>query len=260
MPSAALSTVLQSLLLLGSAVMAVRLVTTGLYKKYPYFFAYFVFRIPNSIWPLLTDFRSDNYFYAYMFTLPLTVVFYVLLVMELYRLVLADYKGLQSAGRWAMYASLGGALVISVLTLIPKITPTMAQRSKVIGLVVVSERGVYTALAMFIILLLALLSRYPIQVRRNVRVHAVIYSIFFFSGGMVMLTRAVLGLKAIGIVNPLSILINLACVLSWLLLLKPAGEAVAERKAVASNHELRLMLQLEGLNAALLRVSRQKIG
>lgn len=260
MISAALTTFLQGLLLVGSAFMAVKLVTTGLYKKYPIFFTYFVFRVPNSLWPLLTDFRSDTYFYAYMSTLPITVVLYVLLVMELYRLVLADYKGLQSAGRWAMYASLIGALVISLLTLIPKITPTMAQRSKAIGLVVVSERGVYTALAVFIILLLALLSRYPIQLRRNARVHAVIYSIFFFNGGMVMLSRSALGLKAMTIVNLLSIVINLACVFSWLILLNPAGEAVAERTVASNSHEQRLMLQLEGLNAALLRVSRPKIG
>ena len=260
MTSAALTTFLQGLLLVGSAFMAVKLVTTGLYKKYPFFFAYFVFRVPNSLWPLLTDFRSDTYFYAYMFTLPITVVFYVLLVMELYRLVLADYKGLQSAGRWAMYASLAGALVISVLTLIPKITPTMAQRSKAVGLVAFSERGVYTALALFIILLLAILSRYPIQLRRNVRVHAVIYSIFFLSGGVVMLIRAVLGLKDVTMVNLLSTVINLACVFSWLILLKPAGEAVAQRTVASNSHEERLMLQLEGLNAALLRVSRTKMG
>ena len=237
MTSAALSTFLQALLLLGSAAVAVKLITSGLYKKYPVFFVYFVFRIPNSLWPLFLDLRSDAYFYTYIFTLPVTVVFYILLVMELYRLVLEQYRGLQTAGRWAMYASVVGAVAISVLTLIPKIKPSMAQRSNALGFVVVSERGVYTALAIFIVLLLALLSRYPIKLRRNVRVHAVAYSIFFLNGGLVTLARAVLGLKELGTVNAVNIALNLACVFSWLILLTPAGETLAERKPVASEHE-----------------------
>jgi hypothetical protein len=260
MPSAALYTLLQCLLLLGSAATAVKLFTTGLYKKYPFLFAYFVFRVPNGIWPLVLDLRSDLYFYAYIGTLPIVLSFYVLLVMELYRLVLEPYKGLQSVGRWAMTVSLFGAVTISILTLIPQITPSMPQRSKMIRAVIFTERGVYTALEVFIILLLALLSRYPIQLRRNVRIHAVVYSIFLLWGGAVVLSRAVLGLKAAGTINLVNIAINLGCVFSWLVLLTPAGETLIERKAVASDHERRLLLQLEGLNTALLRVSRQKVG
>jgi hypothetical protein len=260
MPSAALYNFLQGLLVLGSAATAAKLFTSGLYKKYPFFFAYFVFRVPNGIWPLLFNLRSDAYFYAYMCTLPIVITFYVLLVLELYRLVLAPYKGLQSVGRWAMSASLVGAVTISILTLIPKFTPTMPQRSKMVGVVLFTERGVSTALALFIILLLALLSRYPIHLRRNVRIHAVIYSIFFLSGGAVLLSRAVLGLKAADAINMGNIVVNLGCVFSWLVLLSPAGEEIAARKPVASEHERRLMLQLEGLNTALLRVSRQKVG
>jgi len=208
MSSAALYSFLQSLLLLGSAAVAIKLFTTGLYKKYPFFFIYFVLRVPASIWPMVLDIRSDAYFYTYVCMLPINMAFYVLLVTELYRLVLGPYKGLQSVGRWAMTASLVGAVTISILTLIPKITPSMAQRSKMMGVVVVSERGVYTALAVFILLLLALLSRYPIQLPRNVRVHAIIYSIFFLSGGMVMLSRAVVGLKAAKTEDLVSIVIN----------------------------------------------------
>jgi len=136
----------------------------------PHLGAYFLFRIPNTLWPLVFDIRSDAYFYSYIFTLPAALVFYILLVMELYRLVLEQYKGLHSVGKWAMYASVAGAVTISILTLIPKITPSMPQKSTAIGLVMVSERGVYTALAVFIILLLLLLSFFPIQLRRNVRV------------------------------------------------------------------------------------------
>src|SRR4051794_11748623 len=103
MTSAALTSLLQGLLVLGSALTALKLFTTGLYRQYPVFFLYFIFRVPNSILPLVLDLHSAAYFYCYVITLPLVLFFYILLVRELYQLVLQDYKGLQTAGRWAMY-------------------------------------------------------------------------------------------------------------------------------------------------------------
>jgi len=261
MTSVALSSFLQSLLLLGSALTALKLYTTGLYKKYPVFFFYFVFRIPNNLSPLVLDFRSNTYFFVYLATLPIMLLFYVLMVRELYRLVLEDYRGLQTAGRWAMYISLVCAVAISIATVIPKIRPSMPQRSKVMGYVMVSERGTQTALALFILVLLFLLSRYPIRLSRNVRVHAVIYSVFFLSGTITILARTVLGLKSMDTWNLVSSAINLACVSAWLILLSPVGEKVGERKIGAKGeNERRLLLQLEGINAALLRISRSKAG
>src|SRR5690242_18301277 len=119
MTSAAFSSFVQVLLLLASALIVFRLYTSGLYKQHPYFFAYFLFRILNGLSTLVLDLRSDAYQYWFVTTLPIVLAFYILLVMELYRLVLAKYRGLQTAGRWAMYVSLIGSVAISILTLIP---------------------------------------------------------------------------------------------------------------------------------------------
>src|ERR1700754_2503563 len=121
MTSDALTSFLQGLIVLGSALTALKLFSTGLYKQYPIFFLYFVFRVPNSIAPLAFEVHSDSYFYSYVIALPIVLVFYILLVRELYQLVLQDYRGLQTAGRWTMYVSLVGSLAIAILTLLPQI-------------------------------------------------------------------------------------------------------------------------------------------
>jgi hypothetical protein len=261
MTSDALTWVLQGLLLLGSALTALKLFTTGLYKQYPIFFLYFVFRVPNSIWPLVLDLRSNSYFYCYVVTLPLVLLFYILLVRELYQLVLQDYKGLQTAGRWMMYASLVGSVAIAILTVLPKIQPSMPQRSKIMGFVLNSERMVDTALAVFIILLLALLSRYPIQLRRNVRVIALVYSVYFLSGTLNMTVRTILGMQSLGTLNVVITVVNMCSVYAWLFLLSPAGEKVAVAKqGVKAENERRLLMQLEDLNAALLRFRADRVG
>ena len=261
MTGAAFLSLLQVLLLVGSLLTTIKLYVTGLYKQYPIFFCYFITRTVNSVLPLLLDNRSPTYFWVYICMFPIVLAFYFLLVMELYRLVLRDYRGLQTVGRWAMYASAIGSAVISILSLIPTIKPSMPYRSQVVRYILAGERGINLALLVFIVLLLAILSRYPIRLRRNVRIHAIVYSIFFFSNSMEALARTLLGLKLGDTLNTVNLVVSLGSMLAWLILLSPAGEKVADRKPAADpEHERRLMTQLEGLNVALLRVSRQKVG
>src|SRR4051812_4089477 len=105
MTSAALLPILQAILLLGTLLMVLKLYRTGLFRRYPVFFAFFIFRIPNSIWPMLLERKSENYFYAWVCTEPICLAFYVLLVVELYKVVFERYRGLYSLGRWVMYVS-----------------------------------------------------------------------------------------------------------------------------------------------------------
>src|SRR5437763_1664075 len=96
----------QYLVLAGSALVAGKLFFSGLFRRYPVFFLYFLFRIPNSIWPLFLDLRSQAYYNLWRVTSVLALVLYVLAIAELYRLVFEWYRGLQTVGRWALYLSI----------------------------------------------------------------------------------------------------------------------------------------------------------
>jgi hypothetical protein len=256
--SSALASLLQAILVVGSALIAWKLYSTGLFRRYPVFFLYCIFRVPNSIWPLLLGTDSSLYQQIWMVTDPLVLGFYILMVVELFRLVLERYKGLSTLARWAMYISVLLAVTISLLSLIPRFTPAMNQRTKVMGYFLFTERGIDSALAIFIILILLFLSRYPIQLSRNARVHALIYSVFFLSNTLGLFLRMVFGLKASTNLNMVFTAISAASVLGWLLLLSPAGETIPEKKTrIRPDQEQRLLTQLDALNASLLRVSRR---
>src|SRR5205809_4691153 len=105
MTTAVLVPILQAILLLGSILMVLKLYRTGLHHRYPVFFAFFIFRIPNSIWPIFLPRDSDNYFYVWVCTFPIVLIFYVLMVVELYKAVFERYPGLDSLGRWVVYVS-----------------------------------------------------------------------------------------------------------------------------------------------------------
>src|SRR5437763_17009614 len=118
MTAATFGSILQFVVLAGSALTAVRLFTTGLYRHYPVLFLYFLFRVPNSIWPFFVDLRSSLYFQVWKFTTIAALIIYICLIVELYRLVLEKYRGLQTLGRWVMYGSIVLAIAISIFSLI----------------------------------------------------------------------------------------------------------------------------------------------
>src|SRR5258705_7764672 len=102
MKGATLGSLLDFVLIAALALTALRLFVTGLYKQSPVFFLYFVFRVPTSIIPHLVNVRSRLYYDIWSYGEAISLIFYVLLVVELYRVVLVRYRGLQTVGRWAM--------------------------------------------------------------------------------------------------------------------------------------------------------------
>ncbi len=256
MSSAALVSCLKAVLLLGSFLMALKLYRTGLYLRYPIFFAFFIFRIPDSIWPLFLEVSSPLYQKVWVLTEPIEFGFYVLMVLELYKLVLEKYKGLYSLGRWALYVSLAISVGISIISLLPRIKPSLPQPSKIMFYMLATERGIHTGLAIFIILILCFLSFFPVKLSRNSRVHALVFSIFFLSHTFVALMRSLFGLRLADEVNTVLMGVTAASIVAWLTLLRAAGEDSRPAPVLyGQEHESRLLAHLDSLNAALLRVS-----
>lgn len=260
MTSTMLGKMLQVLSLALSAALAARLFATSLYKRYPLFFWYFIFRVVNETWPLFIETNSARYAYIWASTEPFVLLFYILLVAELYRIVLDKYPGLYTVGRWAMYASISISVTISALSLLPKLAPAMPQRTRILAYLFMTERGIDTALVIFIIVLLLFLSRYPIKLSCNARVHAVVYCVFFLSSTLGLLMRGLFGMRLADTLNTAMTATGATSVLAWLILLSPAGEGVrVAHDGGGSEQEKRLLTQLEVLNAILLRVSRPQI-
>ena len=248
---------LQAFLLLGSVLMALMLYRTGLYRRYPIFFAFFIFRIPNGLWPLFLDVSSPRYQQVWVLTEPIGLGFYIFMVVELYKLVLEKYKGLYTLGRWALYISLAISVSISAISLMPRIQPSLPQQSKVMFYMLATERGVHTGLALFIVLILCFLSLFPVKLSRNVRVHALVFSIFFLSSTFMLLMRSLFGLHLADTVNTVLMGITAASIVAWLTLLRAAGEDTQSAPAAYGRaEESRLLMHLDSLNAALLRAGR----
>lgn len=261
MPIAALVSFFQVVSILGSALVVFKLYSSGLYRRYRIFFAFFLFRVPY-----LTCFwiqhnrghQSDAYLNLFLFTEPVVMLFYVLVVMELYRLVLERYTGLYTLGRWAMYVAMAISVTVSVLTLLPRITPDTPEPSKYVFREIAVERGLDLSLVLFILLIVLFLGRFPVPLSRNVVVHTGIYAVFFLASTLVLLLRTLFTIKHGAQLDLAAVAITASCSVAWWLLLSAKGEEVQfTMPHLGPGSEARILQQLDSLNATLLKVSRQ---
>lgn len=256
MSSAALILFFQVISLLGTTLTVGKLYRTGLYFRYRMFFLLFLFQIPNTAWPLFINYRTTLYQYLWVGTETISCLLYILVVLELYRLILENHTGLYSLGRWMMYLALIVSVIISFATLLPKIKPSTPLYSRTLGYSFATERGVYFSLALFILLILLFLSRYPIRLSRNVLVHSALYSIYFLCGTFGILMRTIFGNRIRDEVNLFLTGMSSACILAWFFLLTRRGEkSQTNLPLFGPEQERRALQQLEALNATLLKVS-----
>ena len=257
MPGSALVNSLIILSAAGSLATAAKLFWTGLFRRYSFFFVYLLFRLVSSFIPFLLDFRSKLYLRVFLVEEPISWILFVLMVLELYRLILERHRGLYTLGRWAMYFAMVVSILVSILSLLPKIRPSMGSEDRLLGYTIAAERGIYLSLATFLVLILLFLTRYPVPLSRNVIVHAAVFSLYFISNTLIFLARALFGLRFNETASAFLLAISVLCVYAWLLMLSPHGEEVrVQLPHLGPEHEERILRQLDAINATVLRVSR----
>jgi hypothetical protein len=206
---------------------------------------------------MFLDVAGTGYLYFFIWSEPVIMIFYVLIVLELYRLVFERYQGLYTLGRWAMGAALVIAGAISAISFWAARALVQAQNSAIAGFELKAEARLDLALVLFILLIIWFLSRYPIRLNRNVVVHTVIYSVFFFANSLVLVFW-LFQIRIVDVVNTSLMGIASACAVAWWIGLSPKGEEVqVHLPSLGPGAEQRVLQQLEALNATLLKASHK---
>ncbi|MGA2593329.1 MAG: hypothetical protein ABSH32_25715 [Bryobacteraceae bacterium] len=250
--------VLRLLVVGGTGLLSVRLYISGLYRRYQAFFYYLIFATLQNIVLLIVNPRSGWYQKIWMITEPIEWIFYILLLLELYSLVLEDHKGIQTMGRWVLYAALAIALLASILGVVPPSGPM--PKSRLLPYYYVAERAIYFSLVVFLLSILFFLMRFPVTLNRNTVVHYVVYSVYFLSNTVIFLVLSMVGKSVTHLIGYVLSAVTIGSLAAWLLLLNPAGEKhkVKLRPAwMPADREAELIGQLNSLNAALLRATRK---
>jgi hypothetical protein len=249
----------------GTALLSVRLYASDLSRKYRAFFYYLIFSTLQLGYMMRLSPVSRPYMDAYVVTEPIGWIFCALVVLELYSLVLADYQGLYTVGRWALIVAVTLALVASAVSLLVS-THGYQQESRRGGFSILTyyylaERSVYLSLVVFLATILFVILQYPITLKRNIIVHSVVFSFYFLCNTVAYSVFSLGGWGEIQVklVRYTLLAVTLGSLGAWLGLLNPAGETrkIRLRPAWMPGKEEQLVSQLNNLNAALLRATRK---
>jgi len=243
---------------LASALVVGRLYSAGLQRIYRFFFASLVFALLRSFALLPFGPRKLAYYRIWVGTEPILWLAYVLVVFELYSLVLKRYRGIYSLGRMFFFAAVAASTVISALTLLPTMAGALA-KNHLLYYYALIERGLFTSLAVFLLLLLILVTWFPVPLSRNLLIHCSLYSVYFFVYNVIDLFWHLGGAGVAYWTNMAKVAVALACYFCWAFFLSRSGEDRTAPLHLGRSpiEEKRLLGQLEGLNATLLRTARK---
>ena len=239
----------------AAALAAARLLKLGSWKQQPAVFAFLVTYVAGGLFLGLQGVQSSSYYWCFLLFQTLSDLLAMLVVRELLSIAVARYPGIETAGKWMMYGSVSVSVVASLGLTAVLWTDATIGTSK-LYYVLVLHRSLQFSMAVVIISLVAFLSHYPLELRRNFHVSA-----YFFS--CVFLVEAAESLM--DTLSPLLFsrqadlatagLVALALV-SWAFLLRHE-EALPPKSGTRTPADSALIQQLESLNRTLSGLPRR---
>jgi hypothetical protein len=224
-----------------------------LQQTYVYFFAYLLMALLQAVLLVFTPYDQPVYVYVWLATEGLIVLFYVLIVLELYTIVLRDLTGLASVSRRYLRITLAAAILISVVLLSFEKSPP-----SVTGLFLIVERTIVGSLLIFVLFITMFLVYYPVPLNRNIIVYSVGYAVYYLTKAAALFLRNI-GHRWYRPLGDLLIVVSGSCLVFWIFTLNRSGEA----KNMVIGHrwhpedEERLLSQLKEINASLSRAGRK---
>jgi hypothetical protein len=242
----------------AAAAAVARLFYLNLVKRLPALFAYLAFVGLIDLGFGLLDTRSAIYFWAYLVLEPVKCVLGIVAVRELLILTFHNYPGIRSLGRWIMYGGIGIALTFSLLLTGFFWGGSAQGRAHSHRFYLdVSQRSVIFTLALVILAILLFLSRYPLQLSRNILVSGTFFSILFLSeASQLLLDSLAPKLYNLYVDWAQSIFVSI-CLVAWATLLVPEVERARTRVRFTTSQEDQLLEQLHSLNHIMTRAARR---
>jgi hypothetical protein len=245
--------------LIGSALVAWRLYSLDLHRKYRFFFFSIVLQAVRSVALLPFSVRTHIYYEIWVWTQPVLCLSYILVVYELYSLVLKQYQGIYSVGRRFFFAAVAISSVVASVLVMSTTATALNGRQRMLYPYALAERSIFGSLGIFLFLLLVLVTWFPVPLSRNLLIHATIYTGYFSVNNVFATLWQFTGKQAEAWVDDARLLAAMVCFASWAFLLSRSGEerTASLRLGRSQIEEQRLLGQLQTLNGALLRTARK---
>jgi hypothetical protein len=245
--------------LIGSAVVAWRLYSLDLHRKYRFFFLSTIVQVARSVALLPFSVYTPIYYEIWVWSQPLLWLSYILVVHEVYSLVLKQYAGIYSVSRWFFFVAVAiSSVAANTLVMSTTVTALSGPQRMMLPITLV-ERSILGALGIFLFLLRVLVTWFPVPLSRNLLIHATIYAGYFFTNHVFLMIWQLAGKQAAALVSDVRLLTAIVCYASWIFLLSRSGEERTTSLSLGRSEveERRLLGQLQALNSTLIRTAHK---
>jgi hypothetical protein len=240
----------------GALVLALHLIRSRLIRTYPFFFFYLLVGAVVDLTLLSLKSYPNAYGRTYVACQPVKVLLAVFVILELYRVVLAQRPALARFGRNTVGYILAAAATASLCFLMLDSTVPEG-RSPILHRLNSFERTMDLWMLVFLILIRAFMTWFPVRITRNGALYIGGFAVYFLSRATGLLLtniaprfRSGLDLAMLGV--------SLACLVVWISSIRKDGEeatvVTGPRRDPASIAEA--MGKLDAINARLTELSR----
>jgi hypothetical protein len=227
-----------------------------LVRGYRWFFAYQIFNVVETCAALIPI--PEKYMVArYSTTQTIKTVLASLMVMEVYRLALAERKALARFGRNIVGYVLAASVVIAPVWML--YSGHVPPKQAVLHYTLATAGAVYTTQTIFICLMGAFLAWFPVQIRKSLVVYILGLVLYFSSNGVLnLLYIRYTSAREVGTFNVIAGAITLACVGFWIWGMREADQDDMTTTGHRWNpgEMERLKAQLDEINDSLERLVR----
>jgi hypothetical protein len=241
----------------AALVALTRLISLGLTKKFPALACYLGVLALEGLAASGHPRQSEWYFWCYIALTCIESAAGIFAVRELIAVIFANYPGIRTVGRWALYAGIAVWVGTSlVLTSLFRYAGSQPRSKWGLYYIETANRSIASSLVIAIIAILFVLSRYPLNLGRNTYLSCAFFSGMFLIEAAQLLVESSKRLLFSELADSAAAISISACLFIWAFLLR-AQTAPAPRIVFPTAHEDQLLHQLESLNSLMVRAARR---
>lgn len=240
-------------------LLVIRLWRENLHRTYRAFWLYLLADITGTLIGLALIGVRFWYSAVYVGFGVLKSLLYILVVLELYRIALQNYRGLATFSARALQIVLAGALIAAMaLAKFDMFGP--AGSYPWYFYFQIFERLVSSTLAVFLLFIAIFLSWFPLRLSRNIVAYAIGLVVFFLTKTAAMMTLLIMGRgPAYAVVSTGMLFVACCCLVFWLVVMRRSAEEIPATTGVPGlvQDPSKLIRRLDIINATLSRLGRK---
>lgn len=242
---------------LGLPIMAAilwRLYALGLIGRYPALFWCLGVQLARGAGLTLLKVNTTAYAVTYIVSLPVVLVAYVCVALEIYSHAVESYRGLFIVGRRVMLGVFAGSAAIAILIHLGELRAP-GEQFQTLRAVLLVESAVCLMLLMFLVAIAIFLVWYPANVRKNVLLYSFSFSFYMGAQCATLFLRNSDPTTMVRIASMVRLLLDNLSLVALAVFLQSAWESERRPSAagLSAEQRQRLLSQLNHLNATLER-------